>query len=143
MCVTCRVNRSGSRRLVPISDMQFLPRLSCLAAACLLASISPLGRAVGQVPDSVQPQSGSLIGQVTDTASSPVSEADVVVNRESDSLVVAAGTTDSQGFVRLPRLPPGGPYAVLVRKIGYKPARTRGIYIGAGETIERSFILQS
>jgi len=107
-----------------------------------LASTGAIQRAVGQVPDSVQAPRGTLIEHVVDTMRSPVAGVDVAVTRDNDSLVVAAGTTDSQGTARLLQVPPGGPYTVVVRKIGYKPARTPDVHIRAGDALELSVVLQ-
>ncbi len=103
--------------------------------------MSLTGKLAGQIPDSVRSPAGIVIGHVTDTTGRSLSEVDITVTRESDSLVVAVGATNSQGVARLLGVPSGGPYTVLARKIGYQPARTSGIHVRARDTLNVPLVL--
>jgi hypothetical protein len=101
------------------------------------------GSAAGQVPDTAQrrPAPAVVIGQVVDSGGVGVDGAEVMILSPDDKPVTEATASDSRGNFKFPRVPPGGPYTFIARKLGYKPARGRGIHVPAGDTLRLRFVL--
>lgn len=111
-------------------------------AVWLLILVGFTSKIVGQEPESLRLSRGFLIGHVTDTMGNPVSEADVVIARESDSMVLAVSRTNLHGVVRISQVPVGGPYVIFARMIGYQPADTSGISFREADTLSVTFVLR-
>jgi hypothetical protein len=84
---------------------------------------------------------GALVGNVRDAQGAGVPGAGVRLN----SAALIGGpveiATNDKGQVRFAVLPPGT-YALEITKSGFTRAELPGIEIGAGETVERTFVLQ-
>jgi hypothetical protein len=107
----------------------------------LAASVlGPTSVAFGQGPDSVKVSAAALVGRLIDTSGAAIADAEVLVARPGDSAVVASGTSNTKGSVTLLRIPAGGPYTVMARKIGYGAARGT-IQFKAGDTLYVDFEL--
>ncbi len=102
-----------------------------VVAACLLLSALV----------TAQDLTGTLRGTVRDSQGGVLPGA--VVRLSSPALIggTITVTTNAQGQLRFPRLPPGS-YVMDVELKGFAPFQEEGIRIGAGEVIERSPILR-
>jgi hypothetical protein len=98
------------------------------------------GTAVGQVPDSAQRRPAAVIGQVVDSSGVGVGGAEIMV-LAGDKPVADPTASDPQGNFRFHGLPPGGPYTLVARQMGYQPARGRGFHLRAGDTLRLRFVL--
>lgn len=97
--------------------------------------------AAGQSPDSAQHVPAMVLGTVVDTTGAGISDAEIVV-LAGDTPVVRPAISDSQGNFRIRRLPPGGPYTFIARKMGYKPSRGRDFQVKNGDTLRLRFVLE-
>ena len=88
-----------------------------------------------------QDLTGTLRGTVRDSQGGVLPGA--VVRLSSPALMggTITLTTNAQGQLRFPRLPPGS-YVMDVELQGFEPFQEKGIRIGAGEAIERSPVLR-
>lgn len=105
--------------------------------------LGPTNIALGQVPDSAKGSAAALVGRVVDTSGAAIADAEVFVARAGDardSSVIATATSNKKGSVTLNRIPPGGPYTILARKIGYGAARGT-VQFSAGDTLYVDFEL--
>lgn len=102
--------------------------------AALLALLLP-GLASGQ-----SQTTSAIRGTVTDNLGAPVSD----VSLEVRHALTGAGWTSVSGpggrFLVL-LLPPGGPYAVTARRIGYQDATQDGIVLQVGQTVTVDLLL--
>lgn len=103
-------------------------------------AIGLTGVAFGQVPDSTQVFTATLVGHVVDTTGAAVPNVEIVITRSGDSGVVGIATSNKKGNVTLKRLPAGITYTVTARKIGYGAARGN-VQFKAGDTLYIDFKL--
>ncbi len=109
-----------------------------LGATSPVAAQAPSAQAAGSPVVS----STTVMGQVVDTAGAAIVEADVVL-LTPDSTVVARTKTDGKGDFILHRVPLGGPYEIMARRIGYWPARGKDIRFENSDTVHFRFELPS
>ncbi len=115
-------HRPGGARLWPLA----LVATVAMALPTELAAQSLTGALRGTVTDS---HGGSVAGAVVRISSAALIDGSLEI------------TTNERGQARFPVLPPGR-YALEITKSGFTRAEVRGIEIGAGETLERTVILQ-
>lgn len=118
--------------------MQRIRLVPCLLAWATSLSLGVF-TAVGQVPDSVHSRPAVVIGKVIDTTNVPLSGVEIMV-LEGDRPIVQSVTSDSLGRFKLRRVPVGGPYTFIARKMGYQPSRGGGIRV-SGDTLQLRFVL--
>ena len=97
--------------------------LAAFTTAFLLLASASLGQAPG---------TGAISGVVSDPASRPVANADVLVVDDATHLSRAAQTT-SEGVFRVPLLPPGT-YDVTVKAPGYVAHTSTSVLVTVSET---------
>ena len=113
---------------------------SLMSIALVLFAAGSTGVAFGQVSDSGKAFTAALVGRVTDTAGTAIADVEIVVSRVGDSIIVGTAKSNKKGNITLKRLPAGGPYAVIARKIGYGAARGN-VEFQAGDTLYIDFEL--
>ena len=81
-------------------------------------------------------QAGVIVGQVFDAdLNVPIEYANVVLQRESDSVLVTGTVTRADGRFTLADVP-AGRYRVEVSFIGYRSVRKDGVEVAAGARVE-------
>jgi hypothetical protein len=109
---------------------------------CLFPFIAVLfAIAGGGSPASAQgTTTGATAGTVTDQGGVPIEGAQVeVLNNSTGARVLS--TTRVNGLYSVSGLEVGGPYSVLVRRIGFQPMRRDNITVSLGETSRADFRL--
>jgi outer membrane receptor protein involved in Fe transport len=109
---------------------------------CLFPFIAALfAMAGGRSPANAQgTTTGAAAGTVTDQGGVPVEGAQVeVLNNSTGARVLS--TTRVNGLYSVSGLEVGGPYSVLVRRIGFQPMRRDNITVSLGETSRADFRL--
>lgn len=81
-----------------------------------------------------QSTEGYIGGVIRLPGGAPAADVAVQVRNESTGLVQAR-TTDAAGRFAFPQLPLGGPYAVTVRRIGFRAERITGITLNLGDRV--------
>ncbi|MCU0627081.1 MAG: carboxypeptidase regulatory-like domain-containing protein, partial [Gemmatimonadaceae bacterium] len=103
-----------------------LLRLAPLVGA--LVAVAPVRALVAQTTE------GYIGGVIRLPGGAPAADVTVQVRNESTGLTQAR-RTDAAGRFAFPQLPIGGPYAVTVRRIGYRPERITGITLNLGDRV--------
>src|SRR5689334_11301724 len=109
-------------------------RLSALAflfAAALVGSSWPAG---------AQVITATLYGVVHDSTGGILPGATVVVTHQGTNLVRET-VSDERGEFALPALP-AGPYAIKIEISGFKAYNSRGLALGAGQTVRQTYVLE-
>ncbi|MGH9200214.1 MAG: carboxypeptidase-like regulatory domain-containing protein, partial [Vicinamibacterales bacterium] len=102
-----------------------------LFVSSVLLSASPLG---------AQVTTATMVGLLRDGTGGVIPGAAVVVTHEGTG-VSREGVTDANGEFVLSALP-NGPYTVKIELSGFKALETRGILLGAGQTVRQTFTLE-
>src|SRR5262245_62751847 len=102
-----------------------------LSAACVL---------VFAVSARAQVTTSTLVGLVRDTQNAVVPGATVVATHEGTG-VSREGVTDSNGEFVFSALPAGA-YSVRIELTGFKTFQSRGMQLGAGQTVRQNFTLE-
>ncbi len=116
--------------------MRSLRRLSSYLVVTILVSIFPTGAAWAQGPTSA-----ALTGVITREGGQPVEAANVSLTNTSTGARLAT-TTRANGRYNFENVPPGGPYTIDVRGIGFQPATKTGIRLTLGQRQVEDFELQ-
>src|SRR5258708_2378821 len=105
-----------------------------LSAMGLAASVAVSGTVPGQAANTSKAPPAVIAGRVVDTAGAALANAEVVIRTE-ESVVAMVIQSNAQGDFALRNFPSGGPYTIVARKIGYRPAtEKRNIYLQYGDT---------
>jgi len=107
---------------------------------CLFLVIAMLVAGAGSPANAQGTTTGGAAGTVTDQAGAPVEGAQVEVLNSSTGARVLS-TTRANGLYSVSGLEVGGPYSVLVRRIGFQPMRRDNITVSLGETSRADFRL--
>jgi len=83
---------------------------------------------------------GAISGVVTDASGAPVEAAQVQVTNRSTGATVG-GVTRQNGFYTIVGLEVGGPYSVMVRRIGFTPDQRDNLRVTLGQTTRADFSL--
>jgi outer membrane receptor for ferrienterochelin and colicin len=114
----------------------FTPRLVRVAAAAM-ALVAGFAVRHAQAQGIT---TGAIGGVVTDSAGTPIDDAQVqVVNRATG--FTSGGSTRSGGRYFIQGLEVGGPYTVTVRRIGFSPAIKDNQYVALSQTLKLDFKL--
>ena len=105
---------------------------------CVVLVLSAL--VMPALPLQAQVTTATLIGQVRDSASLVIPGATVTVVHEGTG-VSREAVTDANGEFVLSALP-NGPYTVRIALTGFKGMQTRGMQLGAGQTVRQAFTLE-
>ncbi len=84
---------------------------------------------------------GAISGTITDASGAPVDNAQIQVTNRSNGARVG-GLSRSTGVYTIVGLDVGGPYSILVRRIGFQPEQRDGIAVSLGQTVKADFKLQ-
>src|ERR1041385_2882856 len=87
-----------------------------------------------------QVTTSTLVGLVRDSSSAVISGATVVATHEGTG-VSRDGVTDANGEFVFSALPAGA-YTVKIELSGFKTLQTRGMQLGAGQTVRQTFVLE-
>jgi len=93
--------------------------------------LQPAGQAGGQVT------TATLYGVVHDTSGAILPGVNVTITHEGTNLVRET-VSDERGEFVLPALP-AGPYAIKIELSGFKTYESRGLTLGAGQTVRQSY----
>ena len=106
-------------------------RLLAIGLVLLAMLLQPAGQAGGQVT------TATLYGVVHDTSGAILPGVNVTVTHEGTNLVRET-VSDERGEFVLPALP-AGPYAIKIELSGFKTYESRGLTLGAGQTVRQSY----
>ena len=110
------------------------PRLLAIGLVLLATLLLPVGHALGQVT------TATLYGVVHDSSGAILPGVSVTVTHEGTNLVRET-VTDERGEFALPALP-AGPYAIKIELPGFKTYESRGLTLGAGQTVRQTYALE-
>jgi outer membrane receptor protein involved in Fe transport len=91
-------------------------------------------------PAHAQVTTATLVGLVRDTSDAVIPGATVVATHEGTG-VAREGVTDANGEFVFSALP-SGPYSVRIELTGFKTFQSRGMQMGAGQTVRQNFTLE-
>ena len=83
---------------------------------------------------------GAVAGRVTDANGQPLAEVQITVRNTSTGYVAGAATR-ADGRYRISNLETGGPYTIMMRRIGYQSQSIDGRYIALSQTLAIDFKL--
>src|SRR5262245_16315289 len=112
--------------------MRYLQRFALLLAAAALL--------LPARPSDAQVTTATLVGQLRDTSGAVIPGATVVATHEGTG-VARAAVTDVNGEFVLSALPAGA-YTVKIELTGFKTLENKGMELGAGQTVRRTFALE-
>lgn len=87
-----------------------------------------------------QVTTATLYGVVRDTSGAILPGVNVVVTHEGTNLVREA-VSDERGEFALPALP-AGPYAIRLELAGFRTYESRGLKLGAGQTVRQTYAME-
>ncbi len=105
-------------------------------ALLLLAWLTPASQAVAQGVTT-----SAVTGRVVDQTGAPLAGAQVSVSDTRTGVTRRMSTSDAGRFY-LAHLQPGGPYAIEVQILGYRPAARSGVQLSLGQTETLNFQLE-
>jgi hypothetical protein len=108
------------------------PRLLAIGLVFLATLLLPVGRARGQVT------TATLYGVVHDSSGAVLPGVSVTVTHEGTNLMRET-VSDERGEFALPALP-AGPYAIKIELPGFKTYESRGLTLGAGQTVRQTYL---
>jgi|GEM_PF-494653 len=97
---------------------------------------------VAATPMTAQESTGQIRGTVRDRQGNPVADASVEISGPS-LLQKRVIRTNERGEYRVPLLPPGSGYSVVVSKSGFITSAARNIQVGLGQTVSNNFSLRA
>src|SRR5262245_9432620 len=112
--------------------MRYLQRFALLLAAAALL--------LPARPSDAQVTTATLVGLLRDTSGAVIPGATVVATHEGTG-VARAAVTDVNGEFVLSALPAGA-YTVKIELTGFKTLENKGMELGAGQTVRRTFALE-
>ncbi|MBX3147840.1 MAG: TonB-dependent receptor [Gemmatimonadales bacterium] len=116
--------------------MRSLRRLSSYLVVAILVSTFSTGAAWAQGLTSA-----ALTGVITREGGQPVEAANVALTNTSTGARLST-TTGANGRYNFENVPPGGPYTIDVRGIGFQPVTKTGIRLSLGQRQVENFELQ-
>src|SRR5262245_6477556 len=109
-------------------------RLLAIGLGLLAMLLQPAGQARGQVT------TATLYGVVHDSSGAVLPGVNVTVTHEGTNLMRET-VSDEHGEFVLPALP-AGPYAIKIELAGFKRYESRGLTLGAGQTVRQTYTLE-
>src|SRR5215470_1314529 len=110
------------------------PRLLTIGLVLLATLFLPAGHARAQVT------TATLYGVVHDSSGAVIPGVSVTVTHEGTNLVRET-LSDERGEFVIPALP-AGPYAIKIELPGFKTYESRGLTLGAGQTVRQTYALE-
>ena len=134
MAAIAQVTSVGFEALAFPTEVSMRPASTRLLLAALILILAPAAILNAQVTTS------TLIGLVKDSSGAILPGASVVATNEGTG-VSREATSDSNGEFVLTALP-SGPYTVKIDMTGFKAYLSKGLQLGAGQTVRQNFALE-